>query len=136
MITSISFRQYCRLFGFIAILVLVFSLSSGALQAQDSGSSDTPAAEKSENAGPSFPPGLDAMQMGLQEFQLRLIPLTAKELSALATRWQQIVREQTEKVVEATIAAEQKDGGPAQEDIDGIVALIMALARVTTLGPL
>ncbi len=123
MTASISLRQYCCLFSFFATLMLVIGLSSNASLAQDSENSETPVAEKSEETGPSFPPGLDDVQMDIKEFQLRLIPLTAKELSALAARWQQIVRTQTEKVVEATVEAEQKGSEQAQEDIDSIVAL-------------
>ena len=41
----------------------------------------------------------------------------------MAARWQEIVRSQTDAVVEATIAAERKSGGPTQEDLDQIVSL-------------
>lgn len=99
-------------------LFVLMSVSVGDATAQDAGGS----AEATEE-GPTFPAGLDAMEMDFDAFELRLIPLTAPELSALAARWQDIVREQTDAVVEATILAEAKPGGPEQTDRDNIVAL-------------
>lgn len=98
--------------GIVAITVLWLA-GAGQVSAQD----DTDA------EAPTFPAGLDTMQMDFAEFELRLIPLTTGELSALAARWQGIVRTQTEAVVEATIAGEQKPNGPTQQDVDQILAL-------------
>lgn len=84
---------------------------------------DAEQASSGEEVEVTFPAGLDNRGVDIEEFQLRLLPLTVEELSALATRWQEIVRGQTDAVVEATIASQKKPDGPAQEDVDRIVEL-------------
>lgn len=87
---------------------------------------DPAEAEASAEAEIAFPAGLDQQSLDFDDFQLRLIPLTATELSALATRWQDIVRGQTDAVVEKTISARNQAGGPTQQDNEAIVALTEA----------
>ena len=70
-----------------------------------------------------FPAGLDNQDMGIEEFKLRLIPLTTGELSALAERWQVIVRGQTDSVVDATVKSKKRAGGQGKEYVDRIAAL-------------
>ena len=104
------------------VMLIGLGMSMGApAWAQDDASAE--AASSEEDAGPSFPPGLDNPQMGLDELTLRLIPLTAGELSALAAAWQEIVRGQTEVLVDATVASQKKPDGPSQDDLDRIVEL-------------
>lgn len=109
-------------------LTWIFAVPSFA---QDTGTAapEAPAATEAEpeaEAEIAFPPGLDDVNTGYEDFQLRLIPLTVDELSALASRWQEIVRGQTEAVVERTIAARNQSGGPTQADDEAIVALTEA----------
>ncbi|MEM6889110.1 MAG: mechanosensitive ion channel family protein [Pseudomonadota bacterium] len=121
---------------YLSIFLAVFFVGAFSVSAQQTtppadpareetdAAADAPSADsQEEEAGPEFPAGLDSPEMGIEEFELRLIPLTVGELSALAARWQEIVRAQTDAVVEATIAADQKQGGPSQEELDAIVAL-------------
>lgn len=108
--------------GILSVCIFVFFvliLSTGTV-AQETGPVDD-APEATEEL--TFPVGLDDAALNEDEFLLRLIPLTAAELSALAARWQEIVRAQTDAVVEATIAAERKPDGPTQQDLDQIVVL-------------
>jgi small conductance mechanosensitive channel len=103
----------------LSLLLTCFQVGTAASQEAE----QNEAAEDSSEETAVFPVGLDDISMDLEAFQRRLIPLTSGELSALAARWQEIVRSQTDAVVEATIAAEQKPGGPTQEDLDQIVSL-------------
>jgi len=68
--------------------------------------------------------------MDLEEFQLCLIPLTADEFSALATAWQDIARVRTEAMIDATNAAQTKEGGVTQADLHQIVTLTETPAEV------
>ena len=76
----------------------------GSAAAQEAGGEA--AAEAAGDAEPpAFPPGLDALDMPLEELQLRLLPLTVDELGALASAWQGNARALTEQAVEAQLAA-------------------------------
>ena len=75
--------------------------------------------------------------MVLEEFQLRLIPLTADEFGALWTAWQDIARARTEAVIDDTIAAQTKEGSATQADLDRIVTLTRHVrASLTGIQPL
>ncbi|MDW4547842.1 mechanosensitive ion channel family protein [Defluviimonas sp. D31] len=113
-----------RLVSFLGaiLLVLATQLFSPAL-AQEGAPSEEVSAEAEGGSVPTLPVGLDDPGMELEEFKLRLIPLTLEELSALALRWQEIVRGQTEAVVHATVASQNKEGGQTQEDLNRIVEL-------------
>jgi small conductance mechanosensitive channel len=118
----------------LRMLAVLLALSAGAAWAQDT-STDAPAPAESadpaaapENlepaaedvaaadAPPPYPAGLDDPSIDLAELQLRLIPLTVDQLAALADAWQQNVAEQTQAVIDQTLAVaalpeEQKEAG-------------------------
>ena len=102
-----------HLLCFLLTATLMLFVLASHVSAQDEGEADAP----------TYPASLNSMQMGQEEFELRLIPLTAEQLSALAADWQATVQSQTDAVIEATIVANQKPDGPAQQDLDQIVAL-------------
>ncbi|WP_116131481.1 mechanosensitive ion channel family protein [Tropicimonas sp. IMCC34043] len=109
--------------SFAAIwLSLVPALAQDATGVPPADSTATAAQEA--DAGPAYPPELDNASMPIEEFQLRLLPLTADQLSALAEHWQAVARDQTQAVVEATIAAKGTDGVAAQPDaVEKVVEL-------------
>ncbi len=76
-----------------------------------------------EKAEVPYPAGFDDPRVELEEFELQLIPLTKDELSSLAVRWQEIAREKTKAVVEATIAAANEGDGTSEADFDRILRL-------------
>lgn len=92
--------------------------------AQEAAASEAPAEEApaEEDSAPAIPAGMDGMDMSLQEFELRLLPLTLDELTALADTWQGIVQEQTEAVVEATLAARAEGDAVTEESTNTVVA--------------
>ena len=112
------------IFGFLATLFLALATGLPApLSAQEQ---SEPQANSTENIGEDetpFPIGFDDLSVDLEEFKLKLIPLTKDELSPLAVRWQEIVREKTKVVIEATVATKNKDDGPSQADTDRIQRL-------------
>lgn len=95
------------------ILAIVLGLLSAAFMISAPSFAQEAAAEAEAPAEPGFPAGLDALDGDFEQFQLRLIPLTVDELSALAAAWQQIVRGQTDVVIEATITAQNSSADPA-----------------------
>jgi len=113
-ILTILLKRLAMLAGVILFAATLLSVGPAMGQPSDTAT---------EEAEVTFPAGLDDPNVELEEFFLRLLPLTAAELSALAARWQEIVRGQTDAVVEATIESQKKPGGPTQEDVDGIVEL-------------
>lgn len=52
---------------------------------------------------PAYPPGLDAVDIPLEELRLRLVPLTTDELAALAVTWQRLARDATQAVVDTQL---------------------------------
>jgi small conductance mechanosensitive channel len=102
---------------------VILSLSPLAVMAQDAAPAEAPAAEApAEDAAapaeeaPAFPAGLDDPSIPLEELELRVLPLTADELGALALAWQQNVRALTEQAVEAQLAARAaEEGSPEAE---------------------
>lgn len=109
------------------MLAVVVGLLSAAFVISAPSFAQEAAAEEEASTEPGFPAGLDALEGDFEQFQLRLIPLTADELSALAAEWQQIVRGQTEAVIEATITAQNSSDDPAAaatqlEEVTGLRA--------------
>lgn len=80
------------------------------------------AVETADEAELTYPAGLDNPDMSLEEFELRLIPLTVTELEGLAQAWQAIVRSRTEDVVQASVEALNASGAAADGAGDRIIA--------------
>ena len=67
-----------------------------------------------DDEGPVVPESILNQDLDINELALRLTPLTVEELAAAAKAWQDMVKEKTEAVVAAQIAAkESKDGDVA-----------------------
>ncbi len=113
-----------------------------AAQQAEAPAAETPAAEASESAAasdapaeepPAYPPGLDAVDIPLEELQLRLVPLTADELAALAVAWQGLARDATQAVVDTQleIRAIRAEGDTAPDALrDQRVALTEDRSRI------
>ncbi|SFC03112.1 mechanosensitive ion channel family protein [Tropicimonas isoalkanivorans] len=91
----------------------------------DATASDAAAAEpaQEEDAAPTYPEQLADPNIPMQALQLRLLPLTAEQLAVLAGDWQSIIQEQTQAVVDATLAAEAGDGQTSEAELERIVEL-------------
>jgi small conductance mechanosensitive channel len=74
--------------------------------------------------GPVVPESILTQDVEIDELALRLTPLTAEELAAAAEAWRDIVKEKTEAVVAAQIAAK------ATEDADVAAAARKTLTRL------
>ncbi|WP_068115513.1 mechanosensitive ion channel family protein [Tropicimonas marinistellae] len=123
---------------FCILLVLVLPFDTAA---QEAPASDSPQAETTEpaqaeapadDAGaasgdaaeePAYPAGLDDPGIDLDELELRLLPLTADQLSALAAAWQANVQQQSQAVVDATIDSQSGGGETSADDLENIVRL-------------
>ena len=116
---------------FLLLILLCFSVQTASLYAQGTASDgladETPTAEEeapAEDAAPSYPAGLDNPEMDIEEFSIRLIPLTKEELSELAIVWQQIAREKTQAVVEKQVELETSTNDNDSAAREELVALI------------
>jgi len=113
-----------------------------AAQQAEAPAAETPAGEASEAAAasdapaeepPAYPRGLDAVDIPLEELQLRLVPLTADELAALAVAWQGLAREATQAVVDTQleIRAIRAEGDTAPDELrDQRLALTEERSRI------
>ncbi len=68
-------------------------------------------AEEKEKVAVVMPSALENPDINLEELKLRLVPLTVKELQALAESWQDLTREATQKVVDKSLQI--RDAEPA-----------------------
>lgn len=130
--------------SFMFVLLAALWLVPVAVAAQQAGAptAETPAAEASEAAAasdapaeepPAYPPGLDAVDIPLEELQLRLVPLTADELAALAVAWQRLARDATQAVVDTQleIRAIRAEGDTAPDALrDQRLALTEERSRI------
>jgi len=113
------------LFAFALTLALGFAAGGGAFaQEGEAPASEAPAAggdagapaEEAAPEPPAYPAGLDDPSIGLEELQLRALPLTVDELGALALAWQQNVRSLTEQSVEAQLALREAEPESAEAE--------------------
>jgi small conductance mechanosensitive channel len=89
----------------------------------DAAAEEGAAEEGAAEEAPTFADELLDPATELEIFQLRLIPLTLEELSALAAEWQGITKDLTERVVEATIVAQRKGADATAEELERVVDL-------------
>ncbi|MFO8152581.1 hypothetical protein, partial [Thioalkalivibrio sp.] len=71
--------------------------------AAEAPSAQAPEATAASEEPPAYPPALDAPDIPLEELQIRLVPLTADELAALALAWQGLARDATQAVVDTQL---------------------------------
>ncbi|MFO7759713.1 MAG: mechanosensitive ion channel family protein [Roseovarius sp.] len=77
--------------------------------------SDTDGLASASTDAPTYPPRLDDPDIGLSEFRLRLLPLTADELQPLAEAWRDRAKDATQAVVEQIVEI-REDGSEATEE--------------------
>ncbi|PRY21777.1 small conductance mechanosensitive channel [Aliiruegeria haliotis] len=119
------FGVFSLVLATLALPVAAYAQTEGDPAAPAEATAEAPAEPETpgEEVAPEVPAGLDSMDMALDEFTLRLVPLTVDQLSELAKTWQGIVQEQTQDVVEATVSSRTGGQTPAQDVVDSIVDL-------------
>lgn len=93
----------------LGVSVIVCALSTGVGLAQDA-TAEEPAAEAAQDMEMAYPAGLDDPHIDLEELQLRLIPLTADQLSSLAAVWQEQARAATQAAVDKSLEIRAAEG--------------------------
>jgi small conductance mechanosensitive channel len=101
-------------------VTMLLMLSAVPLLAQGAGDGDAADTVRTDVDPPQqesqpFPESLDDPSIELADLQLRLVPLTADELSALAAAWQDHARSATQAVVDKTIEIRSADAESAQQ---------------------
>jgi len=84
----------------LGALVLVCLLATGVVWAQDT--------------APAYPAGVDDPSIEMDKLELRLIPLTADELAALAAAWQEQARAAAQAIVDKSLEIRAADGDAAE----------------------
>lgn len=111
---------------FAAFLSCVLLTSSAFAQTADTAGQASEAQSETVPDAAPYPTGLDNRAIDLSTLRLRLIPLTADELLALAEAWQAHARDATQDVVDTSIAI--REAGTA--DTETLRAERLALIRV------
>ncbi len=93
----------------IGVSMIVFALSTGVGWAQDA-KTEEPAVEAVKDMAAAYPAGLDDPSIGLEELQLRLIPLTADQLSSLSAAWQEQARAAAQATVDKSLEIRAAEG--------------------------
>jgi len=109
---------YCRLPLFS--VTLMFSLLVLAIPvAGQAQTAETDETAREATDPPTYPSRLDDPDIGLDEFRLRLLPLTADELEPLAEAWRDRAKDATQAVVEkmVEIRDEGSDATEAQKQV-------------------
>jgi len=109
---------YCRLPLFS--VTLMFSLLVLAIPvAGQAQTAETDETAREATDPPTYPSRLDDPDIGLDEFRLRLLPLTSDELEPLAEAWRDRAKDATQAVVEkmVEIRDEGSDATEAQKQV-------------------
>ena len=124
--------------AFLLCTLLVFGTQSGPVLAQDTAPSEDAASTEEaapeaaapeeepapeEEAPPELPAPLTNPNVPVEELALRLIPLTADELNALADEWLGIVKSATQEVTDKQIEIQALEGEASQELLDELTDL-------------
>ncbi|MEP2504002.1 MAG: mechanosensitive ion channel domain-containing protein [Paracoccaceae bacterium] len=83
------------------------------------------AATENAPAKPEAPAAVLNADVGIDELDLRLIPLTKPELESAAAAWLEIVRNKTEEVMSAEISVLRADGAAESAAWDALAALAL-----------
>jgi len=92
----------------VALMLSLLVLTIPAAGQAQTAESDAAAPQATDP--PTYPSRLDDPDIGLDEFRLRLLPLTADELEPLAEAWRDRAKDATQAVVEKMV--EIRDEGP------------------------
>ncbi|MEJ2309121.1 MAG: mechanosensitive ion channel family protein [Gammaproteobacteria bacterium] len=98
----------------LGVFVMVCALLAGMGWAQIA-VAEEPASEVAQEKETPYPAGLDDPSIDLVELQLRLIPLTAKQLGPLAASWQDQARAATQAAVDMSLEIRAAEGAEAEE---------------------
>lgn len=109
MIKRIIHGKAAAISAILGLSVMVCALSTGVSLAQDA-TAEEPAAEAAQDMATAYPAGLDDPSIDLEELQLRLIPLTADQLSPLAAAWQERARAATQAAVNKSLEIRAAEG--------------------------
>ncbi|MBK1632284.1 small conductance mechanosensitive channel [Thiohalocapsa halophila] len=98
----------------LGALVLACALATGVGWAQDTTAEAATAGADARDTAPAYPAGLDDPTIELDKLELRMIPLTADELAALAAVWQAQARAAAQAVVDQSLEVRAADGEEAE----------------------
>ncbi len=117
--------------GLLLTLALIGAPVVALAQASDAPAEAAAPAKNGATEQPAteLPGALTDTTIPLDEFKLRLLPLTLDELTALAKAWQGIVQKQTQAAVDKTLAARADGGSPNDAEAKEIVALTDARSK-------
>ena len=76
-------------------------------------------AQEADTKKPGVPEAILSSEIAIDELALRLTPLTVAELAAAAEAWREIVKDKTNEVVAAQIAATRAEGDDQQVEAQG-----------------
>ena len=101
----------------VALMLSLLVLTIPAAGQAQTAESDAAAPQATDP--PTYPSRLDDPDIGLDEFRLRLLPLTADELEPLAEAWRDRAKDATQAVVEqmVEIRDEGSDATEAQKQV-------------------
>jgi small conductance mechanosensitive channel len=97
----------------LGVVVLLLALATAGVWAQES-TAEEPAATAAQDKAPPYPDGLDDPTIDLDELELRLIPLTLDQLSALAAAWQDQSRSAMQAIVDKVLEIRAADEAEAE----------------------
>ncbi len=98
------------------LLCATLILPPQAAFAQEQAAPEASQGEASQDAAPAvdgaeiLPPRLLQPEIGFEELEVRLVPLTKPELKSLAGEWLQVVKSKTKEVMEAQVAVFKTKG--------------------------
>jgi small conductance mechanosensitive channel len=75
--------------------------------------------QEADTEAPNVPQAILSSEIAIDELALRLTPLTVAELAAAAEAWREIVKDKTNEVVAAQIAAKRAEGDDQQAEAQG-----------------
>ena len=113
----------------LGILVMLCALTTDFGWAQGA-SADAAAGDDARHTAPAYPAGLDDPAVGLEELDLRLVPLTADELAPLAAAWQDQARAATQAVIDKSLEIRAADASEAEALRQERLALVEERDRI------
>ncbi|MCA8884251.1 MAG: mechanosensitive ion channel family protein [Rhodobacteraceae bacterium] len=105
-------RRFLLLF---ALLLTAAHFFTAPVLAQDAAPAEAPAEAAAAEEAPSFPDGLDATGIPLEELKLRVIPLRVDQLHALADAWLDTVQRQTQAVIDLQVKVLQANDNDSSD---------------------
>jgi small conductance mechanosensitive channel len=97
----------------LGIVVIATMLLTGAGWAQDV-TADNPLPEVVPETATAYPAGLDDLSIGVEELQLRLVPLTAEQLAPLAAAWLEHARAATQAAIDKRLEIRAAEGSETE----------------------